>query len=181
MSEINVVSPMPTLLRRRSGLERMLKQINRDIEWLERKQALSEFVAADRINSGRTDIPSLAEVVEWDVRFRAEYRHMHEVRNDAILASTQDQTSRHVRIEAEKNETGQTIAEVLGEDDKIQALNTSIDNYVEDLAFMRGAGYEAAEPLVGQREPRLSTIHCPQDCKSVLAWWVGAYQRIGLL
>lgn len=179
---VNVASPLHGLLRKRAGLQRMLKQVERDIEFLERKQSLAEFVAADRINSGRTDIPALAEVVEWDVRFRAEYRHMHEVQNEAHLANTNKlELDPNAYVEGAMREVAEDPLAVLAEDDKIQALHASIDTYVEDMAFMRGAGFEAADPLVGIREPRLSTLHCPEDIKNPIAWWVGAYQRIGLL
>lgn len=178
---VNVASPLPELLRKRRGLERMLKQVNRDIEFLERKQSLAEFVAADRINSGRTDIPALAEVVEWDVRYRREYKAAHQARNDAFEALTHVDEGRPTENEAAvfKGNAKEVMQHVEGELADAEAL---VDNdRVDRLAFSRGAGYEAAEPLVGQREPRLSTLHCPEDIKNPIAWWVGAYQRIGLL
>lgn len=171
---VNVASPLPELLRKRRGLERMLKQVNRDIEWLERKQSLAEYVAADRINSGRTDIPALAEVVEWDVRFRAEYRRLHHDRNSAAIASTTEETEGSLqRVE--------DALELLKRDDALQALDAAATAFAEHASVHRGAGFEAAESLVGQREPRLSLLTCPLDEEAAMGWWAGAYQRIGLL
>lgn len=176
---INVASPLPRLLQKRSSLERQLRQVNREIEWLERKQALAEFVAADRINSGRVDIPTLAEVVEWDVHFKAQYKAKHQERNAAALASTNSTDDPLGSLGFERLES---VHEVLATEDKIQALDTSIANYFDGLAQIRGVGYHAAEPLVGQREPRLSLLTVPEEyAETKLAWWVGAYQRIGLL
>lgn len=180
---VNVVSPLPDLLRKRRGLERMLKQVNRDIEFLERKQSLAEFVAADRINSGRVDIPTLAEIVEWDVRYRAEYREAHQARNKAFEALTHVDEGRPTENDAAvfKGNAKEVETHVEGE---LADAEAQVDNdRVERLAFSRGAGYEAAEPLVGQREPRLSTLYLDGGVPDtdVLAWWAGAYQRIGLL
>lgn len=171
---INVSSPLPGLLRKRSMLQRQLRQVERDIEWLERKQALAEFVAADRINSGRVDIPALAEVVEWDVRFRAEYRRLHEDRNAAALASTTNSNEGQDMVLEDPRE-------LLAKDEALTTLDVAATAFAEVASLVRGAGFEAAADLVGKHEPRLSLLNCPQDVKDPIAWWVGAYQRIGLL
>jgi hypothetical protein len=171
---INVASPLPRLLQKRSSLERQLRQVNRDIEWLERKQSLAEFVAADRINSGRTDIPALAEVVEWDVRFRAEYRRLHEDRNAAALASTTNSNEGQEMVDEDP-------IQLLAKDKELTDLDAAATAFAEHASVHRGAGFEAAADLVGIREPRLSLLTCPLDEEAAMGWWAGAYQRIGLL
>lgn len=179
----NLVTPLPGLIRKRSMLQRQLRQVERHIEWLERKQARAEFVAADIVNAGRTDIPTLAEVVEWDVHFKTEYRAKHQARNDAILASTcKLEEIPGAAIEGTMREVAEDPLALLAEDANIQALDNAIDTYFEDLATIRGAGFVAADPLAGINEPKLSLLTCPpQYAETKLAWWVGAYQRIGLL
>lgn len=173
---VNVVSRLPAMIAKRTNLQRQLRQVERDIAWLERKQALAEFVATDRINSARTDIPTLAEVLEWDGHFRANYTAKHQERNEAVMASTTN-TNDHGASAPDEDPL-----ELLAKDANIQALDKSIDDYFEDLAKIRGAGFGAAEPLVGVSEPKLSTLTCPPEyLDTKMAWWTGVYQRVGLL
>ena len=177
---VNIVTHLPAMMRKRSQLERQLRQVNRDIEWLERKQARAEFVAADRVNAGRLDIPTLPEIVEWDVKFRAEYRRLHEARNDAALKSTD-------HIVTTDEGYGQTVAqspqEILAEGDVLEELDAAATSFAEPASEIRGAGFDAAAELVGLNDPRLSLLTCPYEPKDEkhIPWWTGAYQRIGLL
>lgn len=175
-SNVNVVSRLPAMIAKRASLLRQLKAVDRDIAWLERKQALAEFVAADRINSARTDIPTLTEVLEWDGKFRAEYKAQHQARNAAILASTH---SMEGPTGMPNGAEVQSVDELFEQDAAIEAP-LAMD--VDGLSELKGDGFEAALPFVGMNDPKISILVCPHtDPVKSMPWWSGVYQRIGLL
>lgn len=176
----NRVSPLQALHTKRNSLERQLRQVNEDIRWIEAKEARAAAVASDIAASGRTDIPTLTQIVEWDLKFRAEYRRQHQARNDAILASTQSADN---PLGMPLEVAGQSAQEILDQD---AAIETHVTTNVEELSELRGNGYEAARAeaesaRLGQRTPKLSSLTPPEGLADPVAWWVGAYQHCGLL
>lgn len=180
MSEVNRVSRLPSLAAKRTSLLRQLRAVDRDIEILERKQAIAELVATDRISSARTDIPTLEEVLVWDGKFRAEYKAQHEARNTAIEATTHQMTGdRETDESAVFTGNAKEVMEHVG--GEIEAAEALVTMDVEQLSRLRGDGFEAAEQLASG-SPRISTLTCPHvEAANVLPWWTGVYQRLGLL
>lgn len=177
---VNRVSRLPSLVAKRTGLLRQLRAVDRDIELLERKQAIAELVATDRINSARTDIPTLEEVLEWDGKFRAEYKAQHEARNTAILATTHQMTGDR-ETDASSVFTGNAKEVMEHVEGEIEAAEALVTMDVEQLSHLRGDGFEAAKQLASG-SPRISTLTCPHtETANVLPWWAGVYQRLGLL
>lgn len=177
---VNVVSQLPEFQRRRAGLLRMLRQVERDIEWLERKQAIAERVAADRIASARTDIPTLAQVLAWDGKFREAYRAEHAARNRAILRTTTD----GVFDDKQDSFTGNAKEVMDHVEGELAEAESQVTMDVNELSERRGEGYEAAFGLGDINTAKLSVLQCPFAPPTgdyAMAWWGGVYQRLGLL